>query len=397
MSHALSVWLAWFIATMFYAYQYILRVLPNIGISNIQEHFSVGAAEIGSFSGIYYIGYTLMHIPIGILIDRIGVRIILPICIAMTSVGLISLIYSDVFLYATLGRLIVGIASSASVLGIFKVVQIGFGEKKFAKMVGISVTIGLLGAMYGGMPLDNLIRLYGWHTIINFFIIFGFIFAVAVPFFLPRMTQKPMPLSVKSLVSDIKILLLNPRIIILSLIGGLMVGPVEGFADGWGTLFFQSIYEMDRKTASILPSMIFFGMCFGCIIIGYFTEKTQMHIQVVVTSVIAMLTAFIMMLFFKCSISVLYCLTFIIGFASSYQLSILSKVREFAQPRFADLSSATANMIMMIFGSVFHNSIGYIIGGQSSNAVQIQSGLSVIPIALAVSLLIILILRKTVK
>jgi predicted MFS family arabinose efflux permease len=290
----------------------VLRVLPNIGISNIQDHFSVGAAEIGVFSGIYYIGYTLMHIPIGLIIDRIGVKIVLPICVALTSLGLVSLIYSDVFLHATLGRLLVGIASSASVLGIFKVVQTGFGEKKFSKMVGFSVTIGLLGAMYGGMPLDNLIKIYGWHTIINFFIFFGLSFALVLPFFLPKMNHKPQPLSIKSLMQDIKTLLYNPRIILLSLIGGLMVGPVEGFADGWGTLFFQHIYDMDRQTASILPSMIFFGMCFGCIIIGHFTEKTQMHNQVVIASSAIMLVSFVAILITKCPIPLLYFLTSII-------------------------------------------------------------------------------------
>ncbi len=56
---------AWIIASIFYAYQYILRVMPNIMFDDIMQQLHIDAAVFGQFSGIYYIGYTLMHLPIG--------------------------------------------------------------------------------------------------------------------------------------------------------------------------------------------------------------------------------------------------------------------------------------------------------------------------------------------
>ena len=86
------VWVMWALASFFYAYQYIIRVLPNIMMIDILERFQIDAALFGQYSGLYYIGYAGMHIPLGILLDKYGPKWVLPISIVMTSIGLIPLI-----------------------------------------------------------------------------------------------------------------------------------------------------------------------------------------------------------------------------------------------------------------------------------------------------------------
>lgn len=390
MNKFISVWSAWFFATMFYAYQYILRVLPNIGMPNIINDFNINVTQIGLFSGIYYIGYTLMHIPIGLLIDRFSIKKVIPICVLLTSVGLLPLLYSSLFLNAILGRLLVGIASSASVLGVFKVVKTSFGEAKFTSLVGMSVTIGLLGAMYGGRPIDYLVSVYGWKTVINAFVIIGVAFSILLYFVLPKTSEedKQYYFSIREMWQDVKSIFCNSRVVVLSFIAGLMVGPLEGFADAWGTLFFESFYGFDRVHASMLPSIIFLGMCFGSTLVGYITDKTKSHIQVVFIFNIIMILSFLLVFSGKCNLYILYFLMFVIGLLSAYQVPILGKVRDYTDSRLADITSAACNMIIMIFGTVFHTFIGIFteqFGG-------VSKGLIVIPAALILALILLSIL-----
>jgi sugar phosphate permease len=49
--------LVWLSLTLFYCYQYILRMLPNIIMPDIMSKYQIGAAQFGSFAGIYYIGF----------------------------------------------------------------------------------------------------------------------------------------------------------------------------------------------------------------------------------------------------------------------------------------------------------------------------------------------------
>src|ERR1700679_840885 len=100
LSHSrMIVWMVWIIASVFYAYQYILRVMPNIMLNDIMEQFHIGAATFGQFSGVYYIGYSLMHLPIGILLDRFGPRKVMSGCTLMTVVGLLPLIFASHWAY----------------------------------------------------------------------------------------------------------------------------------------------------------------------------------------------------------------------------------------------------------------------------------------------------------
>ena len=394
MSKIITAWSAWFFATMFYTYQYILRVLPNIGMPSIVKDFNINISQVGVFSAIYYIGYTLMHIPVGLLIDRFSIKKVMPMCIFLTSIGLITLIYSNLFINAILGRLLIGIASSASVFVIFKVVKTGFSEAKFSSLVGISVTIGLLGAIYGGKPLDYLVSLYGWHTVINSFIIMGVIFSLVTFFVLPETTKEDRKYHfiISEMWQDVKNIFSNSRVVLLSFIGGLMVGPLEGFADTWGTLFFESFYELDREHASTLPSVIFFGMCFGSTLIGYIADRTKSHINIVLISNIILIITFLLLFSGECNLYLLYFLMFIIGVISAYQISILGKVRDYTNSRLADLTSAACNMIMMVFGTVFHTLIGLI--AHRLDAIEI--GLLVIPgaLILAFTLLVITTRKK---
>ncbi len=55
--------LIWLCITVFYCYQCVLRSLPNIIRQDVMSNFDIGATEFGSFSGIYYIGYIVLHIP----------------------------------------------------------------------------------------------------------------------------------------------------------------------------------------------------------------------------------------------------------------------------------------------------------------------------------------------
>jgi len=89
--------MVWFCITMFYCYQYIVRALPNIILPNMMSKYGVGASVFSSFAAMYYAGYVIITIPIGIMLSRFGARTVLPICIVLISIGLVPLAYFDLW------------------------------------------------------------------------------------------------------------------------------------------------------------------------------------------------------------------------------------------------------------------------------------------------------------
>jgi MFS family permease len=387
-SHSSSrtiAWTVWVIASVFYAYQYILRVMPNIMIDGIMEQFQIGAAAFGQFSGMYYIGYSLMHLPIGILLDRFGPKKIMPACIFLTVIGLLPLIFAKHWIYPIAGRVLIGMGSSAAILGVFKIVRMTFAEGRFSRMLSFSVTIGLLGAIYGGGPVSLMLEKLGYHAVVQTFAVAGIALAIFTYWIVPEIKVE----SQRSVISNIKEVLGQRRVIWTCIFAGLMVGPLEGFADVWGTVFFKQAYGFDGTVAASLPSMIFIGMCFGAPILSFIAEKARSYLLTIIGAGIAMASCFFLLIAAHLQAAVISIGFLLVGMCCAYQILAIYKASTYVREEVAGLTTAIANMIIMIFGYAFHTLIGNIVNamGGPTTAKALVYGVAVIPTALCIGAL----------
>lgn len=395
-----KAWFVWFLVSFFYFYQYIIRVLPNILMPEIMAKFHIEADIFGQFTGSYYLGYIAMHIPLGIMLDRFGLRKVLPISILVTMSGLLPLVYADTWIYPCIGRLIVGCGSSAAILGVFKIIRTLFPENRFSTMLGFSVAIGLVGAIYGGEPVNFLMKTFGWELIIKFMILGGVLFAILTYIFLPNTRADK---SETGVWGDVKQIFTHPMYLSVCLLGGLMVGPLEGFADAWGTEFLKSVHGYTTDVASTLPSLVFFGMMFGSPVLSYLTARLNSYFETIILSAFTMAGAFFYLMYSSGNVSIFSAVLFVVGIFCSYQILVIYKASFYLPERLLGLTTACANMIIMAFGSFFHPTIGKIIqlswDGQVKagipfyNAEVFVKGVMVIPICLIIAGVGFLILR----
>lgn len=392
-------WTVWIIGSVFYAYQYILRVMPNIMLDDIMLQFNFTTATFGQFSGIYYIGYSLMHLPIGIMLDRYGPRKIMTACILMTVVGLLPIIFAENWIYPIIGRALIGIGSSAAILGTFKIIRMTFKEAHFTRMLSFSVTIGLLGAMYGGAPVSYMCETLGYQKVVEIFALMGVGLAVLTYLIVPNMTA----VHTTSVRADLKQVFGNAKVIWLCALAGLMVGPLEGFSDVWGTAFFKNVYGFDNTVAAGLPSMIFIGMCFGGPVLSFISERTGNYLGTIMGTAVLMALIFSAMILGNLSTSYISVGLIIVGICCAYQILAIYKASTYVPEQVAGLTTAVANMIIMIFGYGFHSAIGFAIKVMENSGAEnaYTAGISVIPITLIISVIGLTILmlsdRRTIS
>jgi predicted MFS family arabinose efflux permease len=375
-------WIVWITASIFYAYQYILRVMPNIMLDDIMQQFDISAATFGQFSGFYYIGYSLMHLPIGIMLDRFGPKKVMTACILLTVLGLMPLIFAEHWIYPIAGRALIGIGSSAAILGVFKIIRMSFNEDKFTRMLSFSVMIGLIGAIYGGGPVSYMRETLGYHTVIELFAVGGLLLALFTYCVVPDVSEPPK----STILSDIKEVIGNGRVIWTCLFAGLMVGPLEGFADVWGTVFLKQVYGFEGTAAASLPSMIFIGMCFGAPLLSFIAEKIGNYLTTIIAAGIVMVAIFTgMMVWQQTPVTISFYFA-VVGICCAYQILAIYKASTYVNENVAGLTTAIANMIIMIFGYTFHTAIGSIVnamGGPSSSEALVY-GVGVVPMALCI-------------
>lgn len=372
-------WSVWFIAAIFYAYQYILRVMPNIMLTDIMQQFSIDAVIFGQFSGAYYIGYCLMHLPIGIMLDRFGPRKVMSGCILLTVIGLLPIIFAQHWAYPVIGRFLIGIGSSAAILSTFKIIRMMFDEKHFSRMLSFSVTIGLIGAIYGGVPVSYMCESYGYKAVVEIFALIGLSFALLTYFIVPEIESK----SNSTVISDIKTVFTNRKVMLICFLAGLMVGPMEGFADAWGSEYLKQVYDFDSNKANYLTSMIYIGMCFAPVL-SRIAEKTNHYFGTIFGAGVVMFFSFILLVAGLLNTSTITIGLFVVGVCCAYQILAIYKASTYVPENVAGLTTAVANMIIMSFGYLFHSTIGLIIKltGSSTEAISYTYGISIIPITL---------------
>ena len=398
MSSIAVKWSTWTMLTLFYAYQFVSRIIPNIVVDNIAEKYEIDAGKIGSFAGIYYIGYIIMHIPLGIIVEHFNVKKVVPICIIVTVIGFTPLLYSKSFTLAYYGRLFVGLGSAGATVSAFKLLRLLFGKSKFPKMLGWMGTIGLLGAIFGSGPLSKFVLLVGWVSALNYILIFGLALSFFSYFIIPN-TQSNTEFNINAIKNDFKYLLANKVVILIAILGGLMIGPLEGFADMWSNKYLITVFKIDNQIAGNITQFIYIGMSVGLVVTSYIFEKTKLCYSLLLTKSLLMLISFLLMVnnLVQNNIILLKLLYYIIGFSCSYQILIISKAVILTNGRSSTFVSSIVNMVMMCFGFSMHITIGKLLNYFSEVTINnistrqvytiysFHSSLIIIPICLALA------------
>ena len=377
-------WFVWIVVSIFYAYQYILRVMPNIMLDDITQQFNIDAAVFGQFSGVYYIGYSLMHLPIGIMLDRFGPRKVMTACILLTVVGLLPIIFAENWVYPLVGRAMIGIGSSAAILGTFKIIRMTFKEQHFPRMLSFSVMIGLIGAVYGGGPVSYMCAHLGYKMVVEIFVVIGTLLACVTYFIVPDIKSTEHD----SVIVNIKTVFTNKKVIMLCCFSGLMLGPLEGFSDVWGSGFLKQAYSLNPATANYLPSMIYIGMCFGSPILSLIAEKTGYYLGTIIVAGSVMFLTFAALVAGVLTVPTITVSFIAVGVCCAYQILAIYKVSTYVPENLAGLTTAIANMIIMIFGYGFHSAIGFVVNSYGGTHVTqaFVYGIGVIPVTLALGI-----------
>lgn len=400
-------WTMWLIAVSFFAFQFILRIFPGLVVPELMAQFKVSATEFGLLSAAYYFGYSGMQIPVGFLLDRYNPRYVISFCAFICALGTLSFVYSKFWGITIVGRFLIGVGSAAGFLGTAKVIRQAFKPEKFTSMVGLSFTVGLLGALYGGKPTSLLIADWGWVSVMQVLALVCFLISGLVFLLFPNQTEPKAPKAeTPALWTSLKELIKTPGILWLAIAGALMVGPLEGFADLWGVPYLVNVRGFSRNEASLITSLIYFGMLFGGPVLSFLAKKLKSLYGVTAFCGFGMAGVFLFVLFYSGTISqpALMALMVFIGVLCCYQVTVFGIASQLAPPHLSGLATSFTNCINMSTGSLFHFLMGLLMDwqwtGQMENGVRVYSSesyvtaISIIPAFLVLGFIGFLLMPK---
>ncbi len=369
-------WIMWIIAVGFFAFQFLLRIFPGLVVQDLMTQFRIDASSFAFLSAAYYFGYAGMQIPIGILLDRFQIRYVIAGCALLCSIGTFLFSFSNIWGVVVFGRFLTGVGSAAGFLGAAKLVRTGFSAERFTTMIGLTFSLGLTGALYGGKPMSMLVEAMGWRTVLELLSLTSLLLAASMFFFFPKSDSEH---SSPRLKDSLQQILKTPKVLWVALAGAMMVGPLEGFADIWGISYFVNVRGVAKHEASLVTSFIYVGMLMGGPILSYLAKKFGSLYSVTTFCGLGMGALFVFILFYPDSFSQpsLMLMMTLIGIMCCYQVTVLGIACEIVPPSLVGLATSVTNCINMASGCLIHSLMGWAMDLQWAG--ELKDGMKIYP------------------
>ena len=327
--------------------------------------YGIDANQFGEFASMYYIGYAGMQIPVAILFSRFAPKFVLSLSALLCGFGCLIHSYSTDITLLFFSRFIIGAASASAFLGVSELITQWFDRKNYARMIGLTFTAGLIGAVYGGIPVARLNNLFGWHQVLESLAAVCFFIAIMIAFFVKSPDGHQARTTKIDLKKGLTYIFSNPILLWVSFANMLMVGALEGFADVWGVTYLMKSLSYSKDIAAGVISMIFVGMIFGGPILAWVAERTRSTVLTTSScgAIIACVFLVIELLIHYFSHLALMALMWFLGVLCCYQVLIFAiGVQQVEHDEFTGLTTAFLNCINMLGGVFYHRLIGSVLG-----------------------------------
>ena len=396
---------------IFYMYQFLLRVSPNVMNSEILTNFAIDSLGISFMIGLYNWAYSGMQIPLGITIDRLGPKLFLCVATLLCACACFLFGSSTNPMIGGAARFMMGLGSACGLVGTMKLGILWLEPKHIAKVMGLVLLMGTAGASLGGVPLELLVNKIGFTNTMYTLGLLGL--GIAVLVFLVVSNHPPIDhhdeiediYNNEHPLTDLKRLVKSPQIWLLSVYGMCMYLPITIMGVAWGVSFLtRTTGESELVAASIVSSM-FIGAACGSPFFAFLSDTIKSRRKPMIFGPCVTAAIWFTVFLVDLPLYALYPLFFVAGFSyASKSLSFVSAC-ESMPLKMSGVTIAFVNGIVMTTGIIFLPIIGKLIrshwDGTMVNGIpyyssgDYQFALMLVPIMISISLILALFTKET--
>ncbi|WJY68472.1 MFS transporter [Corynebacterium auris] len=145
---------------------YVVAILgrTSFGVAGVEaiERFEVDASRIAVFTSVQVGVYALAQIPVGILIDRYGPRVLLVAGALVMAAGQVLLGLTESYPVAIAARVLIGAGDSTAFLSALRVLPFWFPLRHTPLFTQLTASLGQLGQFLSAVPFLALLHAQGW-------------------------------------------------------------------------------------------------------------------------------------------------------------------------------------------------------------------------------------------
>jgi MFS family permease len=352
------------ISSLFYLYEFFLRVSPGSITHELMRDLHTEAGAIGAMSGLFFFGYAPMQIPVGLLCDHFSPKKLLILAVSVCGVATLAFAFTNSIFVAGITRFFIGIVSAFAFVGPLVIATKWFEEKHIGTVAGAIQLVGCLGAIFAGGPITSLIAKFGWRNTMFYAALFGFILSILFKLFLKDSPSDDTEIvkNKLSILSEFKILCKDNKTWWLSIVAFSCWAPISIFAELWGTSFLTSVYHVSTFKAAQSTAWVWVGIGLGSIIASIWSTKINSRKKpIYILNIIGFISSIAVIFYHFNTLATLDIFLFFLGFAAGVQPITFAIACE-QNPKKQQGAAMGFNNMAVIFGGVlFQPLIGYLL------------------------------------
>ncbi|MBS0289760.1 MAG: MFS transporter [Proteobacteria bacterium] len=375
----LKAWWVWILAVTFVVFLFSFQTGYAIVNPKVQGELSLSVAQIATIAAFYTWAFAIFQFFSGAVLDRLGVRLVLPISITLVTLGIFLFANAKSFEMLLLSQVVVAIGSCTGFVGAGYVGGQWFGMAKFSFMFGLVQMIAALTSAFSQNLIGLALDAVTWRKLFNLTAVFGVVLMVLGFMFI----RDPKPVVsdhkgsigeffasvVKGMVEVLKI----GHIWIASLIGALSFGAMLALGVVWMPKILM-VHGLSEHTAHLGASMLWLGLAVGSALIPYWSDAIRKRKMPIVISNAIQVAAILALLYIpELSSTVGMALCFIFGFFNAAHMLAFSTSADVVRPFQIGTSAAIVNGIMFIVGGILMSRPGVRIGWGVDAGIEAKS------------------------
>jgi len=400
---ALLPWLIWTLSALFVVFNYIQQVVPNVIAADLSRAFNAGAGTLGVIASTYFYAYACLQIPVGLIVDRFGVRRCLVLAILAAGFGTIGFSRVNGAGGAQLARLVMGASFAFSFIGCLKLVEEWFPASQFSTLAGMTNTAGMVGAA-AGAPVAILVKNIGWRASVGGMGGCELLLAVLV-LLIVRDSGKAEAASAPAAgpaTGHWQAVLRNPQVWINATYATTISLVFVAFGGLWGSSYIQKVYGLSSVEAAGSTSLLFIGGIAGSLFFGWFSDFLRRRKPPMVLAGVGALGAMAGMLYLPVPLILFKAGLFAVGFFSSANIISYAVARDLF-PRAAGFSIGLLSTCYYAGSATSQPLVGFFLDRASPSGLaaltpaDYRFAMSPLVIFMAIGLIAALLIRETME
>jgi predicted MFS family arabinose efflux permease len=148
--------------TLAYILSQFFRTSLAVIAPELSRDLDLTTQDLGFLSSVWFIAFAVMQIPVGIALDKYGIRKLVAPMVLVAALGALLLAVAPNLEVGILAQVVIGIGCAPVYMGTLVLLTRWYDPARFASLASLVLALGSLGNLMGTAPLAWLAGLIGW-------------------------------------------------------------------------------------------------------------------------------------------------------------------------------------------------------------------------------------------